>query len=258
MKIFLSIVLIHFFIIVPFAEEKLDSVSISYREIITTEDHFSISLPNNWIEIPSDTIKTLILHLKESYPKLEIPNYKYGFQPDSLDSWFDLPYILVKVNTDVKISLENIYKIKNLKDVADTLQKRFDIENPELKLLSNDIRYDEIFFDDRELIIWTKYSSTWEGEGSINNLTAAYLTEIGVIQFLYYSKENTFKTHELIFREILNSVQLDDDIIYKTDTILNTSKSVNKKSFKIPYFTLLILIIFIFSYLWSKKIITKK
>ena len=107
MKIFLSIVLIHFFIIVPFAEEKLDSVSISYREIITTEDHFSISLPNNWIEIPSDTIKTLILHLKESYPKLEIPNYKYGFQPDSLDSWFDLPYILVKVNTDVNLSLSS-------------------------------------------------------------------------------------------------------------------------------------------------------
>ncbi len=170
---------------------------------------FSISLPDEWVEIPRDVIDTYEEEISNLAPNAPIQHYDYGFQLGSTDKWFEYPYILIQVNKMGRIPESQIEKLEKY-----SLQESFDEKNNNLSSIMSDIKVGKMYYDNEAKIIWLRIESNVVDVGHISGLAGMIPSEKGFFQVSGYSLKDDYSTYEPIFRAITVSVVPSIELVY--------------------------------------------
>lgn len=176
-------------------------------------NQFSISISNDWEEIPQNILQEYVAAVSEQFPNFQKASFDYAFQLKSATNWFDYPYILINVNDKGRISS------KELKKINQNTFRKIDIKSLE-KSSNNfisDINFDETIYDSKAHVIWTKMKGDMQGYGNIIVISAMCLTANGWIQLNYSAAENDNFKHEKVFKEIVDSIEIYNANKYRDD-----------------------------------------
>lgn len=177
------------------------------------EDHFSISLPSNWIEIPIEELEAFSETIYELAPNTQKQNFKYGFQTDNASYWLEYPYILVQIKKIGRISEK--FDLNKLQKIIDNKVENIISSNPNLSSVMSDLEFNEPVYDPEKHILWTILSSHVQEVGSVLGILGMYLTEEGFINIACYTKARDFEIYGPICKNIIDSVQLSKEISYQ-------------------------------------------
>lgn len=171
---------------------------------------FSISLPDNWVEIPSNVMDAHEKELVRLVPNAPAKHYDYGFQLSSAHKWFEYPYILVRIKNTGRIPESQIEKLKRYQ-----LQESLDKQKSNWSNVMSDIQTGKMYYDKTAKIIWLRLEANIIGIGHISGLSGIILTEKGFIQVNGYSLKSNYYAYEPVFRTVAMSVKPSSELIYK-------------------------------------------
>lgn len=165
------------------------------------KDIFSITLPDEWEELPKDIIMEREKELTQQFPKLKIPHYDYVFQLNSATRYYEYPYIIIQVNNKGRIPDSELDKMERHSPKRQLEQ----IEQHSSSKLS-DIKMGKMYYDVTAGIVWFKAESTVSGIGQVAILSGLVLTGNGSIQVVGSSLKDNFQIYEPVFQQAIISV----------------------------------------------------
>jgi len=179
------------------------------KTIYHKDGHFTIQLPNDWIEIPKEILDEKLKIMKGMVKNIDEAYFDYGYQLDRNKGWVSYPYVFIQ-NTDGRYSEKSLHTLTDLKQ--DDWEK--EMEEDFSKILS-DIELGAFIYSAKENIIWS-FSELSLNEGLV-------ITEIGAIHPTEYGSINIYcsiiKAEKDLFaktcRSIIKSVVLDEEIKYR-------------------------------------------
>jgi hypothetical protein len=183
---------------------------ISAETFQSKQDNFVITIPDSWVQIPSDTLEELVKETNEmTGGKGQGLNFNYAYQVDrkglsvpgrfknpELDKWMLYPYIVAQVFHQ-RISEDAIYKYINNKSFKDLVKKAEKMALEGSEIISS-LASDKPFYDHQNKIIWIKATIKKNAEGlkkldkksSVTDLVGLVLTNTGTIGFhCYYESQ---------------------------------------------------------------------
>ncbi len=171
---------------------------------------FSISLPDGWVEMPSDVIDAYEKGIAKLAPNVPAQNYDYGFQLGSADNWFEYPYILVQINNMGRIPEK---QIENLEEYS--AQESIDKYKSDFDAVMSDVQAGKMYYDKSAKIIWLHIEFSVVNIGPISGLSGIIPTEKGFIQVSGYSLKSDYASYAPVFRAAAISVTPDSELVYK-------------------------------------------
>lgn len=187
------------------------SAASSFNQSFPTEDGFTIKLPNDWIQMPRETLDEFSNFISKSAPNLEKQVYAYGFQLKS-DRWFTYPYILIQIKNSGRIPSS---ELKKTKQIQDAMKKESSKTEDSLKSYISDSELETPIYDEGNHILWQKIKFEVAGMGLIHNLMGLKLTEKGFIQIMGYSVESESEKYDKLYSDVILNTTIDDAIAYK-------------------------------------------
>lgn len=194
-------------------------ISIStFADTFKTDDQFSITLPEGWIEIPTGTLDEYCEALAELAPNIQ-QTYDYGFQHTSQDNWFSPPYILIQVKNIGRVPSGKLSQFKKFDKASENVTEKI---KESFSDQISDVALNEPTYDSQNNILWV-FSSIGLREGeTVKCISAMKLTEKGAIQLMGYSTEDSYETYKDFYRETFINLGVEESIRYKpqvTDSI---------------------------------------
>lgn len=175
-----------------------------------TSEGFSLTLPENWGEVPYNVLKEYEKTLNETIAKGGSEQfYAHAFQLKSAKKTFEYPYVLIQIRKDGKIPQSKLEKIKTF----NFNKTNEEIENKSQHIISQ-INIDEPVYDSQARIIWIKGTAVVQGKNMLI-ISAVIPTESGVIQVTYSTIEAENAKYEQDFMAIVKSIKVSDDEQYK-------------------------------------------
>ncbi|WP_456324105.1 hypothetical protein [Desulfonauticus submarinus] len=171
---------------------------------------FSISLPDGWVEIPSDVIDAYEKEIARLAPNAPAQHCDYGFQLGSADNWFEYPYILVQIKNIGRIPESQIEKLEGY-----SVQESLDKHKSDLSTVLSNVQAGKMYYDKTSRIIWLRIEANVVDVGPISGLSGMILTEKGFIQVSGCSLKSDYSTYEPVFRATVMSVTPSSELVYK-------------------------------------------
>ncbi|MBU1576525.1 MAG: hypothetical protein KJ869_04875, partial [Candidatus Edwardsbacteria bacterium] len=136
------------------------------------KDEFSITVPDDWVQIPVYMIEEHENLVAINTPNAKKQHYDYGFQPDS-NKRIATPYILLQINYGGRMPKKEIIGYSDF-----SLQESMDKENfgPSLTKL----KVDKLTYDKTTNRIWMRMESVVNGR-DYTSLSGIIPTENGYI-----------------------------------------------------------------------------
>lgn len=181
---------------------------------------FTISLSDDWIEIPRDVIDEYGKIISERMNiQIQDWDWDYGYQLSLSENWFQYPYILVRVVENERIPKSVLQNYKELKLGADLGMKEAKEKSAGL---IHDYNLGEMYFDSDVNILFITSKMNMQEIGDSIALTSLKLTEKGYIQISGYSLASEADKYLPIFRDMAKQMKLDAHLVYTprlTDSI---------------------------------------
>lgn len=171
---------------------------------------FSISVPDGWVEMPTDVIDAYEKEIAKLAPNAPAQHYDYGFQSGNTENWFEYPYILIQVKNMGRIPESQIEKLEGY-----SIQEDLNRQKKDLSPVMSDIQAGKMYYDKAARIIWLRIESNVVGIGQISGLSGMIPTEKGFIQVGGYSLKGDYSTYEPVFRASAMSVTPNSELVYK-------------------------------------------
>lgn len=177
-------------------------------ETFQTEDQFSISLPEDWIEIPKPMLDTYVDNVDQQTTDVPTQYYDYGYQ--LMDStWLTYPYILVEVLPYGRLPSGELKRLAMSEEgVGEVSDEGFDAM---FSKVTNGTRT----YDSEHQMLWTTLAIENAGGTPIKALVGVKLTEVGLIRLTGCATTATFDLYAGIFREAFSNLDVDEAIRYK-------------------------------------------
>jgi hypothetical protein len=196
------------------------------------KDIFSITLPDEWVELPKNVLIEMENTLTRQFPKLQIPHHDYVFQLKNAKRYYEYPYIIIQVNNKGRMPESELYKMENYSP-----QRQIEkIEKGSGSMLSN-IQLGKMYYDATAGIVWFKGESTVSGVGQIAGVSGLVLTENGSIQVVGWALKDNFQVYEPVFQQAILSVTPIQYLKYRPNSNVNlpleknnTTPSLNSRS----------------------------
>jgi len=167
-----------------------------------TDDGFSITLPDGWVQIPGSVLQSFAAKVDELSPDTPRQVYDYGYQMDGDGRWLTYPYILVQVRPEGRIPSGELARYQELRS------QKGDIDLSE-------VRFGASTYDKEHQILWSMLTAPAQDGESAKALIAVKLTELGYIRLTGCATETSFDEYEKVFREAFSSLGIDEFIAYK-------------------------------------------
>lgn len=184
--------------------------SMAYGEIKIQKNGYVITLPDGWIEIPTDIIEKYEKMVSDLAPNAEKQHYDSGFQLNSKKNWLDYPYVLIQVKNQGRIPESQLEKLQGF-----SMQKTIDDQKKNFDTIMSNIQAGEMIYDNKNKMIWMRFEANVHDIGPIIGISGMILTEKGFIQANAYSIKDDYTTYEPIFRSIAISVTPEPELAYK-------------------------------------------
>jgi hypothetical protein len=173
------------------------------------KDGFSITIPDDWDVIPEAQVAEVAENARKSAPNAPVPDFRYGFQAKA-EKWFQYPYVVVAPSTKGRTSEAALNKLGSV-DVAKSSSQLKET----LSKLASDIQVGKMVYDPQTHTVWGTTDSVYPGVGKVRCLTGAVETEQGAIWVYCYAPADVYDKYNQVFANIISSVQLRDDLVYK-------------------------------------------
>ncbi|MEI6811013.1 MAG: hypothetical protein WCK60_03140 [Candidatus Nomurabacteria bacterium] len=202
--------------------------SVAYGASNIQKNGYVISIPDGWIEIPTDIIEKYEKMLSDLAPNAKKQHYDCGFQLDSKKNWFEYPYVLMQVNNLGRIPENQLEKLQGF-----SMQKsldNFEDQNKKLNTVISNIQAGKMIYDNKNKMIWMRLEANMQDIGPIIGISGMILTEKGSIHANAYCKKEDFSTYEPVFRSIATSVTPAPELVYKpkwSDSLPVVARSFN-------------------------------
>ena len=173
---------------------------------------YRIDLPDGWMEIPADEIRTYEAAVaKASHEEVK---YDYAYQFKNDEGWFRYPYVLVQINRDGKIEKDELEGYEKVdEDFTKTLAR---MEESAGGLMAK-LDQHKLLYDPEHRMLWCIIALKVEGTGPVKALTALKLTEYGYIHFTGYAAADAFRDYVDGYREMAMSIHPGEADVYKTE-----------------------------------------
>lgn len=176
-------------------------------------DTFSITLPENWVDVSRNVLDAHSERLASLAPHSPRQVYGYGYQLKSYDDRLCYPYILVQVKTIGRIPLR---ELKQSRKIEEGFAEGADPVTARLPGFLSNVSSGEPVYDEENQILWSTLSASVEGVGTVRALSAAKLTDQGFIQFVGYATADMFEPYAALYRRIFTQVEVDPSIVYRS------------------------------------------
>lgn len=185
--------------------------SIAYGEVKIEKNGYVISLPDEWIEIPSEVLEKYEKMVSVLAPNAKKQHYDCGFQLSGKENWLDYPYVIIQVKNTGRITESELAKIQDF-----SMQKTLDEEGKNFSAVMSNIQAGDMIYDKENKIIWMRVEADVKEIGPISGISGMILTEKGLIQVNAYSLKEDYATYEPVFRSIVKSVTPSPELAYKS------------------------------------------
>ena len=180
----------------------------------TTKDHFTVNLPDDWVEIPKEILDEYSKMLEKTFPDVEKQICDYGFQKLPVEQWFTFPYIIIQINRSGKTFDESEFgKYKRglqegVKEAEDKLGKLF-----------SEIKSGEPLYDPVDHILWMTLQTQAVNVGLFKILIAFRFTSEGFLKITCCAQDDDYEQYSLLFEQIVRKIELSESLKYESRTI---------------------------------------
>ncbi|UCF34457.1 MAG: hypothetical protein JSV78_03975 [Phycisphaerales bacterium] len=180
----------------------------------STDDGFTLYLPEGWVEIPSHVLDQYSQTMHELAPEIPARKYDYGYQPqpDVPGTWLIHPYVIVQIKRVGRLP-EN--EMRNHKWLDKQIEREKEQVEQKMSKVITVCEPGETVYEPRHRILWMRSTLDARNSGRITYLTAMRLTNFGFIQLNMYSTAQTFDDYEPVYKQIATSMALDSEIEYQ-------------------------------------------
>lgn len=184
----------------------------AHGETFHTDKKFSITLPDDWIEIPKNVLDAYSDNVAKLSPDTPKQIYDYGYQLRGSEKWLDYPYILVQVKNTGRVPSGELSRYKKLKA---GFKKGLEQLGEDLSKIMSDTTIGEPFYDKENTMLWMSMSAEVRDSGTVKALIGVKLTEKGVIQLNGYSQQENFAKYKDVYTKAFSSLAVNDSIKYR-------------------------------------------
>jgi len=177
-----------------------------------TDHNFSVVLPDDWVEAPSEVLRNVESGISELSGGANKQRYDYGYQLSSADAWFEHPYIFVQVNGNGRVPEGQLTQYEK---VEAALRSSVEEASESFGAVLSETKPGETIYDEREHVLWSTFTTNVQGIGAVNGLAAVKLTEFGFIRLMGYSTEDTYEKYSPIFRQAVHTLVIPDEYQYR-------------------------------------------
>lgn len=180
----------------------LVSLSVSAKTFTMKQDGFQLNLPDDWTQVPQKVLQKKNKELAREDKKMV---YDYAFQVKERDS-LRLPYILVRINNERRVSKDNIAKInqsiiKNMEQAQNS--KRFNVNILQKKKIP------------QKHMFLVRSDFTSKSKWDIRIDYAQFYTQKGILQFSFFCSRKEVPQYEPHFLKAVKNLQLAPGMEYE-------------------------------------------
>jgi hypothetical protein len=167
-------------------------------------DHFSISIPTGWVEIPKAELDQMSANIREAAPNARPQPYNYGFQ-ESVNSQYARVLVQVKTGRWSPKVFDQMPKVSSMKGDV--------VAAPGLAALK--IQLGKLTYDPSARIAYLRMQFTGDDSQTMQGFSGLHPTKVGSIQVNCYASTTDFDKDAALFAAIITSVQIDKEWEYQ-------------------------------------------
>jgi len=172
-------------------------------------DHFGISIPDGWIEMPADELRTLSVRLQAASPKFANQSVHYGYK---LSATAPYPQILIQIQKSGRLSENTLARLSSIKAVNHQLSAA--LKSLKRQVNADSLKVENLRWDSATEILWQQ-TRVVDPNGNPVTIQAGMLpTGFGSISVNCYSTQSEFESLAPVFTEVIRSVAIDPQFRY--------------------------------------------
>lgn len=186
-------------------ESSASSVSIYH-------DQVTMNLPRDWAEINQVHLEELTMWAADATAGRIVEIYQHGFSPvdGGAEPW--LPHILVQIRESGRIKYGRLFHLQPLEEYQDQTRRTFPGGLPPAIV---GVAVERVSFNPTSFCLRLEHVLDLRPKGRVRVLTAAFLTERGLLTIRYVDRERRMDEGRERFDRIVGSVEFAPEIAYR-------------------------------------------
>lgn len=182
------------------------------RQVSIYDGLVAMEIPDDWQEIDPYHLDELTMWSAETTAGRSVEVYQHGFRPQDPSADPSLPYLLVQIRESGRLRYGRFLHIQPLDELQDEAHRSFPNGIPPLVM---GVAVDHVSFDPTTFRLRLEHSLNLRFMGRVTVLTAALMTERGLVSFHFVDRERRINDGRVLFNGIVDSVRLSPEIAYQ-------------------------------------------
>lgn len=176
------------------------------------DGHVTLKLPDNWVEINQGHLEELTMWAADATAGRIVEIYQHGFSPigGGAEPW--LPHMLVQVRESGRISYGQFLHLQPLEEYQNETRRTFPGGLPPAIV---GVAVERVTFNPKTFCLRLEHVLDLRPRGRVRVLTAAFLTERGLLAIRYVDRERRMDEGRKRFNRIVRSVKIAPEIAYR-------------------------------------------
>lgn len=180
-----------------------------YDELVVME------VPDDWREIDPMRLDELTVWSAEATAGRSVEVYQHGFRQRDPGVDSSLPYFLVQIRESGRLRYGMFLHLQPLDELQNEAHRSFPDGIPPLVM---GVAVEDVSFDPTTFCLRLEHSLDLRFLGRVTVLTAAFLTERGLVSLHFVDRERRIDNGRIVFDRIVESVRLSPELTYQPRT----------------------------------------
>ncbi len=172
----------------------------------------ALEIPGDWREIDSLRLEELTAWSAEATAGRSVEVYQHGFRPQDPGVDARLPNILVQIRESGRLRYGRFLHLQPLNTLRDETHRSYPDGIPPLVM---GVGVEDVSFEPTTYCLRLEHSLDLRFVGRVRVLTAAFLTQRGLVSFHFIDRERRIDDGRVLFDRIVESVRLSPEIAYQ-------------------------------------------
>jgi hypothetical protein len=183
-----------------------------FRRVEIYDRLATVEVPADWREIDPLHLEEITMWSAEATAGRSVEVYQHGFRPQAPGDDATLPYMLVQIRESGRLRYGRFLHLQPLNEFQDQNRRSFADGIPPLVM---GVAVDNVSFDPTTFSLRLEHTLDLRFKGRVTVLTAAFLTERGLLSLHFVDRERRIDDDRPLFDRIVASVTLSPAIAYR-------------------------------------------
>jgi hypothetical protein len=182
------------------------------RRVVIYGGLVGLEIPDDWVEIDPLHLDELSMWSAETTAGRSVEVYQHGFLPQNPGVDRSLPYVLVQIRESGRLRYGRFLHLQPLDDLRKDARRSFPDGIPPLVM---DVAVEGVAFDPTTYSLRLEHTLDLRFKGRVTVLTAAFLTERGLLSLHFVDRERRIDDDRALFGRMVDSVTFSPEISYR-------------------------------------------